>query len=174
MFELFFSPWLTEVDCALRREVGVVLVQVVTALSCIIAFCLNYTIFLNTTLNSALTQTMCGNLKVKCFFLWLKMRMSTGCLRSRKVTQEKLPNNMELDSRILSPLNWVNGKSLCGVIFYGFRSAHCARYCDGGLPGFGHSFFWLDLFWWPSIWLGTQLLSIPLGLHRKFLDWFAL
>jgi hypothetical protein len=30
------------------------------------------------------------------------------------------------------------------------------------------------LFWWPSIWLGTQLLSIPLGLHRKFLDWFAL
>lgn len=28
------------------------------------AFCLNYTIFLNTSLNSPLTQTMCGNLKV--------------------------------------------------------------------------------------------------------------
>jgi drug/metabolite transporter (DMT)-like permease len=73
LFELFFSSWLTEVDCALRREVGVVLVQVVTALSCIIAFCLNYTIFLNTTLNSALTQTMCGNLKDlgTVFFGWI-------------------------------------------------------------------------------------------------------
>jgi drug/metabolite transporter (DMT)-like permease len=73
LFELFFSPWLTEVDCALRREVRVVLVQVVTALSCIIAFCLNYTIFLNTTLNSALTQTMCGNLKDlgTVFFGWI-------------------------------------------------------------------------------------------------------
>lgn len=38
--------------------------QIVIALSCMMAFCLNYTIFLNTTLNSALTQTMCGNLKV--------------------------------------------------------------------------------------------------------------
>lgn len=38
--------------------------QIVTVLSCLMAFCLNYTIFLNTTLNSALTQTMCGNLKV--------------------------------------------------------------------------------------------------------------
>ncbi|CAK9214418.1 unnamed protein product [Sphagnum jensenii] len=47
--------------------------QVVTALSCIIAFCLNYTIFLNTTLNSALTQTMCGNLKDlgTVFFGWI-------------------------------------------------------------------------------------------------------
>jgi drug/metabolite transporter (DMT)-like permease len=73
LFELFFSLWLTEVDCALRREVGVVPVQVVTALSCIIAFCLNYTIFLNTTLNSALTQTMCGNLKDlgTVFFGWI-------------------------------------------------------------------------------------------------------
>ncbi|XP_073051747.1 UDP-N-acetylglucosamine transporter UGNT1-like [Primulina eburnea] len=32
-------------------------------LSCILAFFLNYSIFLNTTLNSALTQTICGNLK---------------------------------------------------------------------------------------------------------------
>lgn len=32
--------------------------------SCILAFFLNYSIFLNTTLNSALTQTICGNLKV--------------------------------------------------------------------------------------------------------------
>eukprot|EP01018_Ginkgo_biloba_P034191 Gb_27733 [translate_table: standard] len=37
--------------------------QVMMLLSCMMAFCLNYTIFLNTTLNSALTQTMCGNLK---------------------------------------------------------------------------------------------------------------
>lgn len=32
-------------------------------LSCTMAFLLNYSIFLNTTLNSAVTQTMCGNLK---------------------------------------------------------------------------------------------------------------
>lgn len=38
--------------------------QVVLLLSCILAFFLNYSIFLNTTLNSALTQTICGNLKV--------------------------------------------------------------------------------------------------------------
>ncbi|CAO2816938.1 unnamed protein product [Amaranthus hypochondriacus] len=31
--------------------------------SCVLAFFLNYSIFLNTTLNSALTQTICGNLK---------------------------------------------------------------------------------------------------------------
>ncbi|KAJ4958079.1 hypothetical protein NE237_025190 [Protea cynaroides] len=37
--------------------------QAVMLLSCILAFLLNYSIFLNTTLNSALTQTMCGNLK---------------------------------------------------------------------------------------------------------------
>ncbi|XP_059644664.1 UDP-N-acetylglucosamine transporter UGNT1 [Cornus florida] len=36
---------------------------VVLLLSCILAFFLNYCIFLNTTLNSALTQTICGNLK---------------------------------------------------------------------------------------------------------------
>ncbi|XP_058182144.1 UDP-N-acetylglucosamine transporter UGNT1-like [Rhododendron vialii] len=37
--------------------------QVVMLLSCILAFLLNYSVFLNTTLNSALTQTVCGNLK---------------------------------------------------------------------------------------------------------------
>ncbi|KAI8022901.1 UDP-N-acetylglucosamine transporter UGNT1 [Camellia lanceoleosa] len=37
--------------------------QVVMLLSCIMAFLLNYSVFLNTTLNSALTQTICGNLK---------------------------------------------------------------------------------------------------------------
>ncbi|KAG5564378.1 hypothetical protein RHGRI_000542 [Rhododendron griersonianum] len=37
--------------------------QVVMLLSCILAFLLNYSVFLNTTLNSALTQTICGNLK---------------------------------------------------------------------------------------------------------------
>ncbi|KAL9363444.1 hypothetical protein Peur_046229 [Populus x canadensis] len=35
----------------------------VLLLSCILAFFLNYSIFLNTTLNSALTQTICGNIK---------------------------------------------------------------------------------------------------------------
>ncbi|XP_041006612.1 UDP-N-acetylglucosamine transporter UGNT1-like [Juglans microcarpa x Juglans regia] len=37
--------------------------QVVMLLSCIMAFLINYCVFLNTTLNSALTQTICGNLK---------------------------------------------------------------------------------------------------------------
>ncbi|KDP30255.1 hypothetical protein JCGZ_17037 [Jatropha curcas] len=37
--------------------------QVVMFLSCIMAFFINYFVFLNTTLNSALTQTICGNLK---------------------------------------------------------------------------------------------------------------
>ncbi|KAH6804749.1 Nucleotide/sugar transporter family protein [Perilla frutescens var. frutescens] len=35
----------------------------VLLLSCMLAFFLNYTVFLNTTQNSALTQTICGNLK---------------------------------------------------------------------------------------------------------------
>ncbi|CAN1786796.1 UDP-N-acetylglucosamine transporter UGNT1 [Linum perenne] len=38
--------------------------QVVSLLSCILAFLINYfVVFLNTTINSALTQTICGNLK---------------------------------------------------------------------------------------------------------------
>lgn len=37
--------------------------MVVLLLSCILAFFLNYSIFLNTTLNSAVTQTICGNMK---------------------------------------------------------------------------------------------------------------
>ncbi|KGN60702.1 UDP-N-acetylglucosamine transporter UGNT1 isoform X1 [Cucumis sativus] len=37
--------------------------QCVMLLSCIMAFLINYFVFLNTTLNSALTQTVCGNLK---------------------------------------------------------------------------------------------------------------
>ncbi|XP_027329400.1 nucleotide-sugar uncharacterized transporter 3-like isoform X2 [Abrus precatorius] len=36
---------------------------IILLFSCILAFFLNYSIFLNTTLNSALTQTICGNLK---------------------------------------------------------------------------------------------------------------
>ncbi|GAV85704.1 TPT domain-containing protein [Cephalotus follicularis] len=36
---------------------------VVLLFSCILAFFLNYCIFLNTTLNSAVTQTICGNMK---------------------------------------------------------------------------------------------------------------
>lgn len=41
-----------------------VFMQAVMLLSCIMAFFLNYSIFLNTTLNNAVTQTICGNLKV--------------------------------------------------------------------------------------------------------------
>jgi hypothetical protein len=37
--------------------------QLVLVCSCVLAFLLNYAIFLNTSLNSALTQTICGNLK---------------------------------------------------------------------------------------------------------------
>ncbi|XP_009628552.1 UDP-N-acetylglucosamine transporter UGNT1-like [Nicotiana tabacum] len=37
--------------------------QAVIFLSCVLAFLLNYCVFLNTTINSALTQTVCGNLK---------------------------------------------------------------------------------------------------------------
>ncbi|KAL5850620.1 hypothetical protein ACOSQ4_008633 [Xanthoceras sorbifolium] len=37
--------------------------QVVMLFSCILAFLINYYVFLNTALNSALTQTICGNLK---------------------------------------------------------------------------------------------------------------
>ncbi|KAK9706206.1 hypothetical protein RND81_07G111000 [Saponaria officinalis] len=37
--------------------------QAVMLLSCIMAFFLNYTVFWNTALNSAVTQTICGNLK---------------------------------------------------------------------------------------------------------------
>ncbi|XP_021727363.1 nucleotide-sugar uncharacterized transporter 3-like isoform X2 [Chenopodium quinoa] len=43
--------------------------QAVMFLSCILAFFLNYTVFWNTALNSALTQTICGNLKLLCCFL---------------------------------------------------------------------------------------------------------
>ncbi|KAI4335686.1 hypothetical protein L6164_014310 [Bauhinia variegata] len=37
--------------------------QAVMLLSCVMAFFINYFVFLNTTLNSALTQSICGNLK---------------------------------------------------------------------------------------------------------------
>ncbi|KAH1203553.1 Nucleotide-sugar uncharacterized transporter 3 [Glycine max] len=37
--------------------------SVILLFSCVLAFFLNYCIFLNTTLNSAVTQTICGNLK---------------------------------------------------------------------------------------------------------------
>ncbi|GMY35817.1 nucleotide-sugar uncharacterized transporter 3-like isoform X1 [Fagus crenata] len=37
--------------------------QAVMLLSCVLAFLINYCVFWNTTLNSALTQTICGNLK---------------------------------------------------------------------------------------------------------------
>lgn len=43
--------------------------QAVIVLSCALAFLLNYSVFLNTTINSALTQTVCGNLKVCNMFL---------------------------------------------------------------------------------------------------------
>ncbi|VVB15560.1 unnamed protein product, partial [Arabis nemorensis] len=37
--------------------------QVVICLSCMLAFLINYFVFLNTTLNSALTHSICGNMK---------------------------------------------------------------------------------------------------------------
>ena len=55
-------------------------VQAVIGTSCLLAFALNYTIFLNTSLNSALTQTMCGNLKVRhsfgrpCGIFWINAK----------------------------------------------------------------------------------------------------
>jgi hypothetical protein len=73
-----------ELKMALNFEsIHVLGFQVVTALSCMLAFCLNYTIFLNTTLNSALTQTMCGNLKVKFPSLCIitQLHISVQCLR---------------------------------------------------------------------------------------------
>lgn len=44
-------------------QLQVVQFQLVVLASCTLAFFLNYSIFLNTTLNSPLTQTICGNLK---------------------------------------------------------------------------------------------------------------
>jgi hypothetical protein len=38
--------------------------QVVMVLSCAFTFFINYIVVLNTTVNSALTQAICGNLKV--------------------------------------------------------------------------------------------------------------
>jgi solute carrier family 35 protein len=38
---------------------------VLVGASCVLAFFLNYFVFLNTAVNSALTQTVCGNLKVR-------------------------------------------------------------------------------------------------------------
>lgn len=48
-------------------------------LSCILAFFLNYSVFLNTTLNSALTQTMCGNLKVCTLTCWPFFMFTCSC-----------------------------------------------------------------------------------------------
>uniref|UniRef100_A0A7N0ZVP0 Sugar phosphate transporter domain-containing protein n=1 Tax=Kalanchoe fedtschenkoi TaxID=63787 RepID=A0A7N0ZVP0_KALFE len=76
----FGLMWCNGIICApilllssiLRRDFQVILnfphlyapgFQVVMLLSCVMAFLLNYTVFLNTTLNSALTQTVLGNLK---------------------------------------------------------------------------------------------------------------
>lgn len=50
--------------------------QIVMVFSCIMAFLINYYVFLNTTLNSALTQTICGNLKV-CSACPLNLRVTT-------------------------------------------------------------------------------------------------
>ncbi|CAB79945.1 hypothetical protein [Arabidopsis thaliana] len=47
----------------LPLAIAYLLYMVVLLCSCVLAFVLNYCIFLNTTLNSALTQTICGNMK---------------------------------------------------------------------------------------------------------------
>lgn len=45
--------------------------QVVMLLSCLFTFFLNYIVVVNTTVNSALTQAICGNLKVSYVFAYL-------------------------------------------------------------------------------------------------------
>jgi solute carrier family 35 protein len=45
------------------RRLGEFSFEAVVVASCALAFALNYAVFLNTSLNSALTQTICGNLK---------------------------------------------------------------------------------------------------------------
>lgn len=71
-----FNPIYIRAIALLNGLIGVIskllhcnVLQAVMLLSCIMAFLINYCVFLNTTLNSALTQTICGNLKVRniCF-----------------------------------------------------------------------------------------------------------
>ncbi|KAG7583828.1 Sugar phosphate transporter domain [Arabidopsis suecica] len=74
--------------------------QVVICLSCMLAFMINYSVFLNTTLNSALTHSICGNLK-DLFTITLGWLIFAGL-----------------------PFDWVNvmGQALgfTGSIFYAF------------------------------------------------------
>ncbi|CAL9222894.1 unnamed protein product [Arabidopsis halleri] len=74
--------------------------QVVICLSCVLAFMINYSVFLNTTLNSALTHSICGNLK-DLFTITLGWLIFAGL-----------------------PFDWVNvmGQALgfTGSIFYAF------------------------------------------------------
>lgn len=62
--------------------------QLVTLASCSLAFLLNYTIFLNTALNSAVTQTICGNLKVKPLLTCAEAR--PGCRRALALRRLRL------------------------------------------------------------------------------------
>lgn len=70
----------TRCSCLLWvNNLFVLCVQLVILLSCMLAFCLNYTIFLNTSLNSPLTQTMCGNIKVTALSICFVHLPSDGC-----------------------------------------------------------------------------------------------
>lgn len=70
LWAVFSGDWKAAVNYPRLQEPGF---QIVLLASCILAFFLNYTIFLNTTLNSPLTQTICGNLKdfVTVVFGWM-------------------------------------------------------------------------------------------------------
>ncbi|KAG6423427.1 hypothetical protein SASPL_113823 [Salvia splendens] len=56
-------PYLLSPGFLVKHVIDALVIRAVLLFSCILAFFLNYSIFLNTTLNSALTQTICGNLK---------------------------------------------------------------------------------------------------------------
>ncbi|CAI0389229.1 unnamed protein product [Linum tenue] len=57
---LNFAYWK---NCVVSFVVVLFFLQAVMLLSCILAFLINYFVFLNTAVNSAVTQSICGNLK---------------------------------------------------------------------------------------------------------------
>ena len=86
--------------------------QAVLLLSCILAFFLNYSIFLNTTLNSAVTQTICGNLKVR-LLIYIGSRADLDCL------------SMLVDSFLLLVGSFHDCIWLDGIWWPPFRSREC-------------------------------------------------
>lgn len=60
--------------------------QVVMLLSCLFTFFLNYIVVLNTTINSALTQAICGNLKVSFFACFSHAKRTEGSINIYGIT----------------------------------------------------------------------------------------